>query len=72
MLRHNKTNQSPKYDIEDAFKRIESNPIEDTSINYYMNMCGMIYPLASPSNEIIEIRFNNMFDVMKSTRHGPL
>jgi len=65
MLRHYKTKQSPKHNTKDAFVRIQTNLIVETSIEYCMNMRGMIFPLARKSGQTIEISFDNMLDVVK-------
>jgi hypothetical protein len=52
--------------------RIQTNPIIVTYINHYTDMCGMVFHLTRTSSQIIKIRFDNVFDVVKHIQHGLL
>ena len=66
ILRHDETKKSASFDTKNVFLGVHTNIEVTTSKKDSSQMIDMNVPLFRMSREVIEIGFNNVFNIMKS------
>lgn len=72
IFRNNKTEDSSGFDTKDTLVRIQSNVIVSAMKKYLLKMIEIVMALTWMSRKIIQIRLNDVFNVMESIGHRSL